>query len=179
MRFTINLATRTYLDHRTINRVAFCAVAALLVMALWNIGRVSLNVGEQGRLNAEITSLQKKLDSKPSGISETDVSRQRASIRFYNEIIERKSVNWLNILAFFEDATPEGVSLSSLTPGKDRDEWKLAGRARSFKVVQRYLEMLETSKDFADVQLLSHQNLTSGDKKQGVQFTISCKVVNL
>jgi len=178
MRFTINLATRTYLDHRLINRVAFCVVAALLVMALWDIGRVSLNVGEQGRLNAEIASLQKKLGTKPSGISETEVSRQRASIRFYNEIIERKSINWLNILAFFENATPDGVSLSSLTPGKNPDEWKLAGRARSFKVVQRYLEMLETSNDFADVLLLSHQNMTSGDK-HGVQFTISCRVVNL
>lgn len=178
MRFTINFATRTYLDHRLINRVAFSAVAALLVMALWNIARVSLNVGEQGRLNAEITSLQKKLGTKPNGISETEVSRQKASIRFYNEIIERKSINWLNVLAFFENATPEGVSLSSLTPGKNLDEWKLAGRARSFKIVQRYLEMLETSKDFADVLLLSHQNMTSGDK-HGVQFTISCKVVNL
>jgi len=178
MRFTINLATRTYLDHRLINRVAFCAIAALLLMVLWNIVRVSSSMGEQRRMNAEINSLQKKLGTKPSGVSESELIRQKTSIRFYNEIIERKSINWLNILAFFENATPDGVSLSSLTPGTNPDEWKLAGRARSFKVVQRYLEKLETSKDFTDVLLLSHQNLTSGDK-HGVQFTISCKVVNL
>ncbi|MDD2271691.1 MAG: PilN domain-containing protein [Desulfuromonadaceae bacterium] len=179
MRFMINLATRTYLDHRLINSIGFCVLAVLLIIAGWNVGRVSSNMGEKGRLSSEITLLQKKLGTKPSGVSEIEVGRQRASIRFFNEVIERKSMNWLNILDVFENNMPEGVSLSSLSRGKDLNEWKLAGRARSFKVVQRYLEMLESSQKFADVLLLSHQNLPSGEKVHGVQFTISCKVVTL
>lgn len=178
MRFTINLATRTYLDHRLLNRLAFCSIAVLLVIAGWNVSRVSSNMGEQSRLNAEIAALQGRLTAKPSGVSEADISRQKVRIRFYNDIIVRKSTNWLSLLELFENATPEGISLSSLTPDKSKEEWKLEGRARSFKVVQHYLEKLETSKNFSNVLLLSHQNMAAGEKVRGVQFTISCKVMN-
>ncbi|MDD2582127.1 MAG: PilN domain-containing protein [Desulfuromonadaceae bacterium] len=179
MRFTINFATRIYLDHRLLNRVAFCIITALIAITGWNIIRVASNVGEQSRLNAEIAAIQSRLETMPRGISETESNRQKASIRFYNEIIERKSINWLNLLERLENATPEGCSLSSLSQGKDQGEWNLAGRARSFKVVEQFLEKLESSDNFSNVLLLSHQNLTSDDKVRGIQFTISCNVVNL
>ncbi|MDD2308732.1 MAG: PilN domain-containing protein [Desulfuromonadaceae bacterium] len=178
MRFTINLATRTYLDHRVLNMLAYCVIAVLLVMAGWNVSRVSSNMGEQSRMSAEIAAIQSRFESKPGGISETDFSRQKARIRFYNEIIERKSLNWLKQLETFENATPEGISLSSLSQGKDQGEWKLEGRARTFKSLQQYLERLEASESFSNILLLSHQKLTLGENMHGVQFTISCKVVN-
>jgi type IV pilus assembly protein PilN len=178
MRFTINLATRTYLDHRLLNRVAYCSIAVLIVIAGWNVSRVSSNMGEQSRLSAEIAAIQSRIETKPSGIAEADFNRQKTRIRFYNEIIERKSTNWLNLLEQFENATPEGISLSSLSPGKTHEEWKMEGRARSFRVVRQYLEKLEASKNFSNVLLLSHQNMSSGENVRGVQFTISCKVVN-
>ncbi|GAC1468263.1 MAG: hypothetical protein PVSMB11_03870 [Desulfuromonadaceae bacterium] len=178
MRFTINLATRTYLDHRFLNRVAYCAIAALIVIVGWNVSRVASNMGEQSRLSAEIAAIQSRLGTKPSAISEKELSRQKVHIRFYNEIIERKSTNWLNLLESFENATPEGITLSSLSPGKNQEEWKLEGRARSFKAVQQYLEKVEADKNFSNVLLLSHQNMVAGENMRGVQFTISCKVVN-
>jgi Tfp pilus assembly protein PilN len=178
MRFTINLATRTYLDHRLLNRVAYCAIAVLIVIAGWNVSRVSSNMGEQSRLTAEITAAQSRVVAKPGNISEKEFSRQKVHIRFYNEIIERKSTNWLNLLELFENVTPEGISLASLSPDKKQEEWKLEGRARSFKSVQQYLEKMDASKNFSNVLLLSHQNLTPGGNTHGVQFTISCKVVN-
>lgn len=178
MRFTINLATRTYLDHRLLNRLGFCAIALLLVLAGWNFSRVTSNMGELSRLNAEITAIQSRLGTKPGGISETEFSRQKTRIRFYNEIIERKSSNWLNLLELFENVTPEGISLSSLSQGTKKEEWKLEGRARTFKAVQQYLEKLEASKNFSNILLLSHQNMAAGEGVRGVQFTISCKVLN-
>lgn len=177
MRFTINLATRTYLDHRLLNRLGFCVIALLLVITAWNVSRVSSNMGEQSRLNTEIAALETRLGAKPGEISEAEISRQKSRIRFYNGIIERKSTNWLSLLELFEAVTPEGIALSSLAPGKD-EEWKLDGRAGSFKGVQRYLEKLETSENFTDVMLLSHQDITSGENVRGVQFSITCKVVN-
>ncbi|MFA7403042.1 MAG: PilN domain-containing protein [Pelobacteraceae bacterium] len=178
MRYSINLATRTYLDHRLLNMLAYCVIAMLLVIAGWNGIRAASNWGEQSRLNGEVAAIQGKLGTKPSGVSEVDFSRQKARIRFYNEIIERKSTSWLNLLELFENATPEGIAVSSLAPDKKQDEWKLEGRARSFKAVQQYLEKLETSKNFSHVLLLSHKNTTSADKTKGVQFAISCRVLN-
>jgi type IV pilus assembly protein PilN len=178
MRFTINLTTRTYLDHRLLNIIAYFAIVLLLVLAVWNISRVSSNMGEQSRMSAEIAAIQGRLGAKPGGISETDSSRQKARIRFYNEIIDRKSVNWIALLEKFENATPDGISISTLSQDKGQGEWKLEGRARAFKSLQRYLERLETSENFSNVLLLSHQKLTIGEKMRGIQFTISCKVVN-
>lgn len=179
MRFTINLASRIYLDHRLLNRVAFCIIAALIAMTGWNVIRVASNVGEQSRLSAEIAAIQSRLGSRPRGISETESNRQKTSIRFYNEIIERKSINWLNLLERLENVIPEGCSLSSLSQGKDQGEWNLAGRARSFKVVEQFLERLESSEKVSNVLLLSHQNLTLDEKVRGIQFTISFNVVKL
>ncbi len=178
MRFTINLATRTYLDNRMLNRFAVCAITILLIISAWNVSRISSNMGEQSRLNDEVSVLQGKIGAKPSGVSEVDFSRQKARIRFYNAVLERKSINWLSLLESFENVTPEGISLSSLSQGTKHEEWKLEGRARSFKLVQQYLEKLESSKSFSNVMLLSHQNLTVGEKVHGIQFTISCKVLN-
>ena len=178
MRFTINLVTRTYLDHRLLNRLAFVVIMVLLGISVWNVSRVSSNMGEQSRLNSEITAIQSRLGAKPSGISEADFSRQSTRIRFYNEIIERKSTHWLGVLELFETVTPEGASLSSLSPGKTGNEWKVEGNARSFKTIQQYLEKLEGSKNFSNVLLLSHQNMVAGENSRGVQFSISCKVMN-
>lgn len=177
MRFTINLATRTYLDHRMLNRIAFAVIAVLVVISGWNVSRVATNAGEQMRLNTEIAAFQGRLGSKGGGVSEVESNRQKGHIRFYNEILERKSKSWLALLELFEKSTPEGISLASLAPGKNPEEWQLEGRARSFKGVQLYLEKLESSKRFSNVMLLSHKTITVGEKSIGVQFAINCKVL--
>lgn len=176
MRYSINFATRTYLDHRMLNRLGYGVVVLLLLFVGWNVSRVSSHMGEQSRLNADIAGFQSRLGVKPGGPGENEINSQKNRIRFYNEIIERKSTNWLNLLDILENATPPGISLASLTPAKETNEWKLEGNAKSFKAVQQYLEKLETSENITDILLQSHRNLVANDKSSGVQFVISCKV---
>lgn len=178
MRFTINLATRTHLDHRLINRLAYAAIALLVIVTGWNVSRISSHMGEQSRLKDEITALQNKLGGTQSGISESDINRQKSRIRFYNDIIARKNVNWVNLLDTFESVTPAGIALSVLAPDKKQGEWKVEGHARSFKTVRLYVEKLESSEKFSHVLLLSHQVVAVGEKERGVQFSISCAVRN-
>ena len=68
MRYSINLATRIYLDHRLINRLACCAIALLAVIAVWNAKNVFSNIGERSRLTAEIAAFQSKLGAKAAGV---------------------------------------------------------------------------------------------------------------
>ena len=177
MRFRINLATRTYIDHRLLNKVAYISMAILLIIAGWNVSRVASNIGEQSRMKEDIAVIESRVAAKPVGISEVEYSRQKTRVRFYNEIIERKSINWLKLLESFENVTPEGISISSLTPGKNQEEWKLSGHARSFKAVKLYIENLEAAKNFSNILLLSNQNMTAGQNYRGVQFTVYCKVL--
>lgn len=176
MRFTINLVTRTHLDHQLLNRIAYGMIAILLLLTVWNVSRVSSNLGELSRLRTETSAIEQKLGARPNGISEADFSRQKTRVRFYNEIIERKSISWTGLLELFEGVTPDGISLSSVSQGKKQGEWKIEGRARTFSAVQNYLEKLEASKQFSNILLLSHQNMATGERVHGVQFSISFKV---
>lgn len=177
MRFTINLATRTHLDQRLVNRAFVVALAVLLAFLAWNVSRVSGNMGELRRLGEEKAALEARLSSRPAGVSEKDFSRMLAAIRFYNDVIERKSFSWMGLLERVEDATPEGVALVSLMPEKKGAELKIEGRSRSFAAVRGYLERLEDSRAFTDILLLSHHELAVGEKGKGFQFSISCRAV--
>lgn len=177
MRFTLNLATRTYLDHRLINRILISTLVLLLALLVWNTSRLANNLGELDRLGADIASYEGRLNRRPSGVSEKDFSRQQASIRFYNGILERKSYDWLGMLDQLELVTPEGISLSSLAPDSKTGEFKISGWASSFDKVQVYLDRLEDSPAFRDILLLSHGPLALGEKTRGLLFQLSCRSV--
>jgi type IV pilus assembly protein PilN len=176
MRFSINLATRTYIDTRLLNQILGALIAVLVLLLGWNISRVTSNLGEQQRLAADVINLEGRLKGKPGDVSEKDFKRQQTSLSFYNEIIDRKSARWLSLLDLVESVTPEGIALTLLAPGKKQGELKLEGRAKSFAAVRRYLETMEESKSFSNVLLLSHQEFLLGEKGRGVQFSISCRV---
>ena len=178
MRFTINLATRIYLDHRLLNRYAAAVSVVLFVVLAWNISRYSNYRGEVSRLNGEIAAMESKLGGESQGVSEAEAVKRKKHIRFFNGIIAQKSKNWISLLGMFENVTPEGIALTSLTPGKSSGEWKIDGIARNFRAVQNYLEKLESSPDFNDVLLQSHSMITLNPATHGVQFSLTCKVTH-
>jgi Tfp pilus assembly protein PilN len=79
------------------------------------------------------------------------------------------------MLEQLEGATPEGIALSALDPDRKTGEMKIEGHARSFALVRSYLDKLEDSKAYTSILLLSHSNVTVGEKDKGVHFAISCK----
>ncbi len=177
MRFTINLATRSYLDHRLVNQIVIVCMVILLALLAWNISRLSWNMGELRRLKTDIASFENRLNSRPAGVSEKDFSRMQSSIRFYNGVIEHKTFNWLGLLDKLETATPEGISLAAVDPETKNGELLIEGRCATFAHVRSYLDKLEDSRLFTNIQLVSHQNLSLGEKTRGVQFVITCRVV--
>lgn len=177
MHFTINLATRTYLDHQLVNRIGIAFLVVLVALLAWNVSSASWGAGELRRLKSDIAAYETRLNSRPSGVSEKDYSRMQASIRFHNSVIERKSYNWLGLLDRLEILTPEGVTLAALEPETNNGELRIDGRTATFAQVRSYLERLEDSKIFANVQLVSHQALILGERTHGVQFSLVCRAV--
>lgn len=175
MRFTINIATRTHVDRKLVDRAGYAVLVLLVVLLAWNINRTSWSIGELRRLQADNASYEQRLNSRPSGVSEKDFTRLLTDIRFYNEIIDRKSYNWLGVLEQVEAATPEGIALTALAPERKSQELKIEGHSRSFAQVRAYMEKLEDSGSYTSILLLSHSNITVGEKAKGVHFAISCK----
>lgn len=176
MRYTINLATRTIYDHRLINLVLAAIITILAVLLAWNIFRFSRNQGELSRLNTDITTEEKRRNSRPAGVSEKEQAATLATIRFYNEIIERKTFGWMGLLEQMESATPEGIALTSFSIDKKSGIVNVEGLAQDFKKVQAYLDNLTDSRYFSDVQLLSNKNKVLWEQAKGVVFSMSFRV---
>ena len=179
MHFSINLATRTYLDRRVVNRVGTGLCAMLLILLAWNINHTASNLGELRRLRADITVYENRLNSRPNGVSEKEYTRLLESIGFYNEVIGRKTYNWMGLLEQLEHATPDGIAITVLTPDKKTGAVKIEGRAKSFALIKQYLDKLEDSKFFTSILLLSHSDIAVGERTKGVQFSLSCKAAQL
>jgi len=176
MRFTINLATKRTLDQRRIDRACAVAVVVLAILLAGNILLFSWNFGEMRRIDAEAAAVKNKLARPLPSIPETEQAGIVADVTFYNDIIKRKTYGWLAVLEQLEIATPDGISLTNLTPDRGKGSMTIAGWARDFKIVAKYLVMLEDSETFSDVLLLSHKQDELWEQAKGVRFSISCQV---
>ena len=177
MKITTNLLSRTYLDHRTINRWMMLVGAVLIALLGVSIMRVSWDWGEISRLKKDISSMEEKLNRVPGGVSQKDYQKLLSDITFFNGVIERKSLDWLGLLNRLEQTATDGISLSGITPDPQKGEVKLEGRAKTFDNVVRYLKSLEESRLFTNVMLLSHKELTAGVSQRGIQFSVTCRTV--
>lgn len=176
MRFTINLATRTYVDQRLISQVCYAALALLAIVLAWNVVVAFSNYGELQRLKADIATYEGRLNSRPKDVPERDYTRLLADITFFNGVLERKAFSWLGLLDQVEDATPEGVALTSLALDTKTGEMKIEGLAHSFANVRASMEKFEGSRAFTRTLLLSHHDVSMGEKTRGVQFSLSCRM---
>ncbi|MGA7826857.1 MAG: PilN domain-containing protein [Geobacteraceae bacterium] len=176
MRFTINLATRTFFDQRRVDRACMVAVVVLAALLVGNILLFSWNLGESRRLDAETSAAKKRLIRPLPQVSAKDQAGILANVSFYNEIIKRKSYDWLAFLEKLEAATPDGISLTLLSPNREKGSVKLEGWARDFKAIEAYLKMLEDSESFHNVLLLSHKNDALWEQAKGVRFSLSFQV---
>ncbi|GFE61611.1 PilN domain-containing protein [Geobacter sp. AOG2] len=175
MRFTINLATRTYVDQRLISQICYAAIVLLVLVLSWNTFVAFSNLGELHRLKSDITTYEGRLNSRPKDVPEREYTHLLAEIAFFNGIIERKAFNWLGLLEQMENVTPEGIALTSLAPDMKSGDVKIEGRAHSFANLRTYMEKLDESKAFTKVLLLSNRDVAISDKVRGIQFTISCR----
>lgn len=175
MQFTINLVSKTYLDSRIVNRWCALIIVLLLIALSWNVYRTAWSAGEHRRLLTDISVLEGKFSQKAGDVSEKDFKQMTTTISYYNALIRKKSINWVGLLDQLEQVTPEGIALSVVQPDAKDKVLRIEGRAKNFKLVQSYLEKLEDSKYFTAVALLSHADIKSGERSNGVQFSISCK----
>jgi type IV pilus assembly protein PilN len=176
MRFTINLATRTIIDPRRVDRACIIAVVALVILLAGNVGLFSWNLGEMRRLDAETIEVKHRRVRPLPPIPEKEQAGILADIAFYNDIINRKAYGWLAFLEKLEAATPDGIAVTQLSPDRAKGSLAIEGWARDFKKIEEYLVMLEDSGTFYDVLLLSHKKDELWEQAKGIKFSISCRV---
>ena len=173
MRLTTNLATRRYVNLRQLNLLLILAGALLGALALFKVVEVARNAAELSRIESLIQGTGRADGS--ARVSEAQLKAQQARVSFANQVIERKSVNWLNLLDRLEEVVPAGVALTQIAPGTQQT-LKITGAARGFDNLRTLMENMEHSKNFSEVYLLSQNDTKVGLTQEGLQFNIGCKV---
>lgn len=173
MNFSINLATRVYVDFKKVN---ICLVSTGVILSFWLAFSVYSWVDNTAKLNkfAEYKArISRSADTKK--VSESDYTIFLANVKSVNTILYKRSYDWLSLLSNLERLVPEGVALRGLEPSEKGAVIKLTASARNFSGVRRFIENLESSKVFGDVYL-TDQTATKEGGQKGLNFTVTCKV---
>lgn len=175
MRFTLNLATRTYINSRQVNLILGVIGGVLLIMLAGFSSTVLVNSAEQRKLEQDLATVEARIKASGKGISEKEYVTLLGKIKVVNGIIQRKSFNWLGFLNWLEIVVPDGVMVTSLEPSLKEGKLTISGVARNFPAMRKFLENLEDSNFFTDIYLLTQSEAKVDETQKGVSFSVSCK----
>ena len=175
MKLTINLATRRYLNMRRLNTVLLASFILMAALLVYNVREIASNQVEINRIKRQLSGAASGPAGAPA-VSQAQLQALDKEISFANDLIEKKTVNWVGLLDKLEEVVPAGVALTQVEPVQREQLLKLAGVTRSFANLRTLLENMEQSKNFSEVYLLSQSEHKVGLTQQGFSFTITCKV---
>jgi len=176
MLLTINLATRIYINKRRLNIFIAVTLILLTLILLFNVREVVKGYGEKRRLTHGIAVLEgKSKDAKSSAVSEKEYQALLGRIKFANVIIEQKTFDWLMLFDKLENVVPDGITIVSIEPSPKDGGLKLAGIAKNFGNLRKFMENLEDSGYFTDIYLVSQSESQVSESRKGISFDITCK----
>jgi hypothetical protein len=175
MNFTINLATRVYVDFRKVTLVISAASAVLLFWTFFSIYSLVNNFEQMKRYTI----------AKPAGavsagakVSDADYAKFIERVKNVNAIIYKRAYDWLQLFDNLEKLVPEGVSLRGLDPSDKGEILKITATGRNFASVRKFVENLEFSNTFTDINLTDQTMVKEGAQVKGMNFTVTCKAIN-
>jgi Tfp pilus assembly protein PilN len=92
--------------------------------------------------------------------------------------ILKKRFSWIEALDNLEKAIPSGISLSSIQPSFKEGEVRLAGSARDFAALSRFVDNLERLKVYRRVFLVNQSVRDMDNGKAAIMFNINIEGAN-
>ena len=176
MNFSINLATRVYVDFKKVN---LCLAVAGVILSSWLAFSIYTCFDNAAKLK-KFAEYKAKLthEAGTKKVSESDYTAFLVDVKNVNSILYKRSYDWLSLLANLELLVPEGVVLKKLEPADKGAVLKLSASARNFSGVRKFIESLEGSKFFSEIYL-TDQTFIKEDGQKGLNFSVTCKVTAL
>lgn len=156
-----NLATRPFYDERRVLWLIGAAAVAVILFTAFNVSEYLRLSGRQGGLSADIArdeaaarALTARAADARRRIDAKSLERTRVLAAEANGIIDARTFSWS---AFFDDVEatlPPNVMLTSITPriGPDGAEVRLTVLGRTVEAIDTFIERLEATKRFENVQ---------------------------
>jgi type IV pilus assembly protein PilN len=176
MEFSLNLASRSYLDRRTVRRwlMLVGGLAALLLAV--NLYYALLNIRQLGQVDAHLVELDAKLMAQRSetavAFTPENLARVNAQIEAANQIIDADQFRWTTLLGRLEELLPEDVAIRSLKPNYRDHSLQLTAVAKNTKAMTTLLDRLLASDDLPKVHLNNQALLIEENGPEIVEFSL-------
>ncbi|MBI4746233.1 MAG: PilN domain-containing protein, partial [Deltaproteobacteria bacterium] len=168
IKIKINLATRSYTGTGVgiALPVAIIILSAILFVYLREQGRDYKIAAE--RLEMRVAELSERQSLK----NETSKDKQEsdADLAVVGDILGKRRFSWIEALDNLEKGIPSGISLSSIHPSFKDGGVSLAGSARDFAALSRFIDNLERLKVYRRVFLVNQSVREMDNGKTAIIF---------
>jgi len=158
MKFTLNLASHAYVNRKALY-LFYGLVGGLLVLILL-INLTTMYGLQRARVDTtqKISELQSRAgaDSDMAGYSPRALAELRQSIAVANELLQRDSFRWTELLDRLETLVPSRVRIRSIGPDYKKKSIAISCEAKDLTSMNRFIDKLNQS-GFYDSVLLSQQ----------------------
>jgi len=157
-----NLSTRPFYNERLV-RLALILLAVVIVGAtVFNVTRILRYSRSDTRLatqasrdEARAADLRQQAAQLRASVDLKQIEQASEGARQANDLIDRRTFSWTELLNRFETMLPDDVHLNSVRPRVDRDVGvllRVAVAARGIDDVSAFIEKLDESGVFANVR---------------------------
>jgi len=157
-----NLSTRPFYNERLV-RLALLFLAVVVVAAtVFNVTRILRYSRSDTRLatqasrdEARAADLRQQAAQLRASVDPKQIEQASDGARQANELIDRRTFSWTELLNRFETMLPDDVHLNSVRPRVDRDRGiilRVAVSARGIEDVSQFIEKLDQSGVFPNVR---------------------------
>jgi Tfp pilus assembly protein PilN len=183
MAFSLNLASRRYVNRRLLFRcyrlAALVLVLSLLLLLVYGWRRVE----EAKTYRRKLVELQKVAVSDGEGREKPPTAAEQArlekEVAFVDNILKEDRFRWTVLFGRLEDLAIEGVRISTIEPDHEDGSLRVTALAKDDGKMRDFLDRLLASEDFSDVFLLAQSRVEVKDgnnrPRSAVDFTLVLK----
>ncbi len=174
MKYSINLASRSYINKKALYLGYLVCGVVLLAGLVYNIGYFFELRSQISTTEARLKELEDKvLASQGGDVADYSAARYEkvlAEIEQANMILQRDNFRWTVLLGELEQVVPGNVKILTIDPDHEKKTVKLSGMARRLKDMKGFIDNLIESDNYSDVLLLSQAATDSGDVRFSIEL---------
>jgi len=176
MEFRLNLASRDYLDRRSVRRWLLLIGGLLGVLLAVNLLYGYRYLQQKRLVDAQLAEINSKLAAQhgraPSTYTPERFAQVMGQVAAANQIIDADQFRWTTLLGRFEELLPEEVGIRSLEPNYQDRSLQVSAVASDMTAMTELLDALLASADMNQVYLLNQAQAVQANGETIVQFSV-------
>lgn len=176
MHLHLNLASRVYLDRRSVQRWLLLIGGLLLLLLAINLLYAWRNLQQLRLVDERLIEMEGKLASQrgsaATAYTPESFARVMGQIGAANKVIEADQFRWSGLLGRLEELLPDDVAIRTLKPNYKDRALQITAVARDTAAMTELLDSLLESTDMSQAYLLNQSVADQPDGESVVSFSI-------